>query len=85
MRKINIFSNSFNMKKSITICMFLLIFGLPHAGLAQNGAPDPNDFLEDEFNPTDAPIDDNLLFILGAGMLFGFHVLRFKKNQKETL
>lgn len=73
------------MKKSITICMLLLTFGLPFIGLANGNAPDPNDFLEDEFNPTDAPIDENLLYILGAGMFFGFYMIKPKKNNKATL
>ncbi len=72
------------MKKNILLVVFLMVFGFSFNVAAQ--APDPNDYLNDpEGNPTDAPIDENLLLLLGAGLIYGLYLLKANKSTKATL
>lgn len=71
------------MKKNILLVVLLMVFGFSFNIAAQ--APDPNDFFEDEENPGDAPIDKNLLLLLGAGLGYGLYLLKTNESNKSTL
>ena len=71
------------MKKNILLVVLLMVFGISFNIAAQ--APDPNDFLDDEPNPGDVPIDENLLLLLGAGLGYGLYLLKANKSNQATL
>lgn len=71
------------MKKNILLVVLLMVFGFSFNVAAQ--APDPNDFLEGEENAGDAPIDENLLLLLGAGLGYGLYLLKANKSNQATL
>lgn len=71
------------MKKNILLIVLLMVFGFSVNIAAQ--APDPNDFFDEEPNPNDAPIDENLLLLLGAGLGYGWYLLKANKNKKASL
>jgi hypothetical protein len=70
------------MKKGIAILVLLMVFGVNYESIAQ--APDPNDFFDEDPNPGDAPIDENVLLLLGAGLLYGFYFIKTNKKKSRT-
>ena len=76
-------NNSFKMKKNIAIILLLLFtFSVPFESKAQ--APDPNDFFDDDPNPNDAPIDENLLALMGAGLFLGLYLIKANNKKYAT-
>lgn len=68
------------MKKTIAFLVILLSIGFSQSSLAQ--APDPNDFFEEDPNPGDAPIDESILFLLGAGLCYGLYFINESRKKK---
>jgi hypothetical protein len=64
-----------------TFMLFIMTFGFVQESMAQ--APDPNDFLEEFDNPEDAPIDESVLLLLGAGLIFGLNTLKANKSKMK--
>jgi hypothetical protein len=83
MRNKNSMRKTNSMKKNILLVVLLMVFGFSFNVAAQ--APDPNDFFDDEPNPGDAPIDENVLLLLGAGLGYGLYLLKANKNKKASL
>jgi len=68
-----------NRKNKFKVLVILFAFAFSIESYTQDFAPDPNDFLENDSNPSDVIINNNILLLISAGVAFGFCCLKKSK------